>query len=69
MKTIKLKTNINCGGCLASITPTFSKWEEVKSWKVDIANPDKVLTVETESLEGQQIIDKLASIGYKAQAM
>ena len=31
MKTIKFKTNINCGGCISKVTPFLNKQEGVES--------------------------------------
>ena len=45
MKELKLKTNINCMGCVAKFTPYMEEAEGVESWEVDTATPDKILTV------------------------
>lgn len=42
MKVIKLKTNINCGGCIASVTPFLNANPNIKKWEVDTNNPQKV---------------------------
>ena len=41
MKTLKFKTNINCGGCVSKVTPFLNNQEGVESWEVDTVNPDK----------------------------
>ncbi len=69
MKTIKLKTTINCGGCVAAVTPTLNGWKEIKSWKVDVNDPNKVLTIESETLNENEVIEKLKSIGYKGESI
>ena len=69
MKNYHFKTNINCGGCIAVVTPFFDKNPEIKSWKVDITNPDKILTVETESLSEDAIKSIVIKAGYKAEAV
>lgn len=49
MTTLKFKTNINCGGCIAKVAPFMNdKKDVVHSWKVDTSTPDRILTVETE---------------------
>ena len=45
MKTVKYKTNINCNGCIKSVTPFLNDLDNVDLWKVDIENPDKILEV------------------------
>jgi copper chaperone len=65
----QFKTNINCGGCIASITPHLNANNEIKSWEVDTANPQKVLTVETDSLSEQAVREIVNKAGYKAEKL
>jgi copper chaperone len=66
METLKFKTNIKCGGCIATVTPFLNDLETVRSWKVDVDNADKVLTVEG-SASAPEVIDVLNKAGYKAE--
>lgn len=68
MKTYKFKTNINCGGCISSVTPYLNALKGVE-WKVDINDKHKVLEVQTENLSEQEIIDKVHEAGYEAQPL
>lgn len=45
MKTRKYKTNINCGSCVAKVTPSINQVQGVSSWEVDTNNKEKILTV------------------------
>ncbi|CAN5362624.1 hypothetical protein BH09BAC6_BH09BAC6_01110 [soil metagenome] len=68
METLKFKTNINCGGCIATVTPSLDNLTGVKQWKVDTSNPDKVLTIQAEDgLKKENVIDALKNKGYRAQ--
>ena len=67
MKKYQFKTNINCSACVAKVTPHLNENQEIKEWKVDTVNPNKVLTVETESLEAEDITSLLSKVGYKAE--
>lgn len=68
METIKFKTNINCGGCIATVTPVLNGLKDIQHWDVDTASPDKVLTVKADdSLTAVQVIDALKQKGYKAE--
>jgi copper chaperone len=68
MEILKFKTNINCGGCLATVTPSLNNLKGVKNWKVDTANSDKVLSIEVEDgLITTDVINALKNKGYKAQ--
>jgi copper chaperone len=63
MKKQEFKTNINCNGCIATVTPYLNKLENVK-WEVDTNNPDKVLTV-TGEIGQEQIIMTVQEAGFE----
>jgi len=65
----KYKTNINCGGCVASITPHLNANANIQSWEVDTANPQKVLTVETDTLSDEAVREIVVKAGYKAEKL
>lgn len=64
-KTLKFKTNINCGGCVAKITPFLDKTEGISHWDVDIANRDKILSVHSEGITEAEVIQKVEKTGFK----
>lgn len=66
MNTFKFKTNINCGGCIAKVTPSLNNAKVISKWEVDTTNPQKVLTVETAELSENEIIEILKNAGYNA---
>jgi len=66
MNTLKFKTNVNCGGCIATITPHLNQLKGIIKWNVDTTNPLKILTVETQDLTPGDIVDLLGKAGYKA---
>jgi copper chaperone len=67
MNTYKFKININCSGCVASVTPALNGNSDIKEWNADTANPDKVLTVQTENLTAEQVKEIVNKAGYKAE--
>jgi copper chaperone len=70
METLKFKTNIKCGGCIATVTPFLDKLPEISKWEVDTNNPDKVLTVEgDDKLDAETVIDTLKEAGYVASSL
>jgi len=69
MKTIELKTNIMCGSCVAKVTPILNEVIGENRWKVDTANPRKVLTVNTESLDEASVIQAVEKAGYIAEKL
>jgi copper chaperone len=66
MSTLKFKTNIHCGGCIAKVTPQLNQIEGIDHWNVDIADPLKILTVEAGDVESDTIVDALKQVGYNA---
>jgi copper chaperone CopZ len=62
------KTNINCGGCIASVTPALNQIDELESWSVDTENPEKILSVELEDdTDSQCIVDAVSSAGFRIE--
>ena len=69
MKTLKFKTNINCGGCVSKVTPFLNKQEGVESWEVDTANPNKILTIESDGATKEDVTSTLQKVGFKAESV
>lgn len=65
----KFKTNIKCGGCIATVTPHLNALEGVENWKVDLESPDRVLTVESNGATESQIMNSVTTAGYKIEKM
>lgn len=66
MNTLKFKTSIKCGGCIATVTPFLNKIEGISKWSVDTNSPDKILTVETDNSTAEEVILVLKHAGYQA---
>lgn len=69
MKQYQFKTNINCGGCVAKVTPKLNENPDIKEWNVDTNNPAKILTVKTENLEEEEIKSLVAKAGFQAEPL
>lgn len=69
MKQYQFKTNINCGGCVAKVTPILNNNPEVQQWQVDTNNPNKVLTVQSETLQEEEIKALVQKAGFKAEQL
>lgn len=68
MQTLKFKTNIKCGACIATVTPHLEGLTGLKKWEVDTLVADKVLTAEGDTASlSERIVDALAKAGYKAE--
>jgi copper chaperone len=64
MKTLKFKTNINCSGCINSVTPHLNATEGITKWNVDTQNADKILTIETDALTADTITRVITKAGF-----
>ena len=70
MNQIQFKTNINCGGCIKSVTPFLNSLDDLDAWQVDTAVPEKILTVETEISPNemeQKVIASVSQAGFSIQ--
>ncbi|MDR2121990.1 MAG: heavy-metal-associated domain-containing protein [Flavobacteriaceae bacterium] len=67
MKVFKFKTNIDCGGCVNAVTPFLSKTPGISKWNVDTSNPDKILTVESEEVAEEDIINAVKKAGFNIE--
>lgn len=67
METLQFKTNINCGSCIAKVTPFLNQLENVETWKVDTNNPEKILTVSGEDLTCELIETAVQQAGFKLE--
>jgi copper chaperone CopZ len=61
----KFKTNLRCEGCVSAIRPHLDGAPGIKSWRADVESPDKVLTVEGDSVNREQVADLLGKAGYQ----
>lgn len=66
MKTIKFKTNIKCTGCLSAVTPNLNNLAGQDNWKVDLDNPQKILTVDGDLSEAE-IVEAVKKAGFEAE--
>lgn len=69
METLQFKTNINCSGCVAKVTPGLNETEGIAQWNVDTSNPNKILTIETDSASKEQVIEAVKKAGFKIEAL
>jgi copper chaperone len=67
MKTLRFKSNIKCMGCVAQVSPILNSTEGIRKWEVDIYNPQKTLTVETDKLNAGEIASLVEKAGFKAE--
>jgi copper chaperone len=67
MKKLKFKTNINCSGCIQSVTPFLEAEKSIQNWQVDTRTADKILTVEGEAIQKEAVIQTVEKAGFHIQ--
>ena len=65
MKTVKFKTNINCNGCIKSVTPFLNELDNLDIWKVDTDNSDKILEVILDDENEKTVIEAVKKAGFE----
>ena len=64
MKILTFTSNIACNSCLSKVKPFLDELEGVIKWEVDIENPQKILTVQSNELSADQIQEAVIKAGY-----
>ena len=68
MKTFKFKTNLKCNNCVAKVKQQLDETSEIKSWSIDLKNPDRILTVEGSDEAIVPLVERiLADAGYRSE--
>lgn len=66
---MKFKTSINCGGCVAKVTPLLNNATGIKEWSVDTDNPDKILTVIPNGTTQTEVMEAVKKAGFKIEPL
>ncbi|MTI22967.1 copper chaperone [Fulvivirga sp. RKSG066] len=69
MNTLKFKTNINCSGCLSKVTPILNEEKDIQKWEVNLESENRVLTVETSSLNAEEVKKTVQQAGFNAEVI
>lgn len=67
MKTLRFKTNINCGSCIRAVTPALDSSVGTGNWQVDTNSSDKILEIKHTEKNNSDVIFALESVGFQAQ--
>jgi copper chaperone len=66
---MKFKTNLNCGGCVSKVQSDLDNIVGVSNWNVDLTNPNKILSVQTEEITEEEILRIIKSKGFNAEVL
>ena len=65
MKSVSLRTNIKCDGCVSTVTPFLSKVEGLENWSVDLKDPSRVLIATVaDDVSARDLQEALEAAGY-----
>lgn len=67
METKQFKTNINCSGCVAKVTPVLNPLLGENQWEVNTAHKDKILTVALGNLDETSLMEQVKHAGFKIE--
>jgi copper chaperone CopZ len=67
MKDLRFYTNINCSNCVRAVTPTLDELAGAGNWHVDTTLPEKVLTVQADTVSPQRIMEAVQEAGFEIQ--
>jgi len=67
LKILTFTSNIACNGCLSKVKPFLDELEGIVKWEVDIENPQKILTVQSNELSADQIQEAVIKAGYQLE--
>lgn len=69
MEQMKFKTTIKCTGCLEKVTPHLDSNQSIENWEVDLKNPDKVLTVRSQTTTAEEVMSLVKRAGYEIEKL
>lgn len=67
MTIVKYKTNIQCSGCIKSLTPVLNNLDNIDSWKVDLDNQDRILEVELDDDNKEEVFNAVKGLGFEIE--
>lgn len=63
--TKQYRTDLNCGSCVAAVTPFLNGDAAIKRWSVDTGDPRKVLTVEGDDVSTDNVGRLVSEAGFR----
>lgn len=66
-ETYQFKTNINCGDCVAKVSPALNDAGGICHWDVNTNSKEKILSVHSIGITKQEVMDKVKDAGFKIE--
>ena len=64
---VRFKTTINCKNCLAKVTPLLNASQEISEWKVDLDDPDRILTAHLKNNDVSEVRKAVEQAGFRIE--
>lgn len=64
---LQFKTNINCQNCVRAVSGFLNEVESIARWEVDTTNPEKILTVEGDTVAAEEVLEAIEEAGFEAR--
>ncbi|MEM6522328.1 MAG: DUF4396 domain-containing protein [Bacteroidota bacterium] len=64
MRTLTLKTDLHCQGCVNKVSPLLEQHSDIKTWSVDLEPDIKTLTVKGDNVSVSSVNMLLQAAGY-----
>ncbi|MCW8311920.1 MULTISPECIES: heavy-metal-associated domain-containing protein [Sphingobacterium] len=66
-KNIQFRTNLNCSGCVSKVSADLDHADGICEWNVDTASNDKILTVKSNGITENEVIEIIKNKGFNAE--
>jgi copper chaperone CopZ len=67
MEAITLSTDLHCNSCVSKVKPILSDDPSIQHFNIDLDHPEKLVTIQGNSLKTEELISKFEHAGYHAQ--
>ncbi len=67
MEAITLKTDLHCNSCISVVTPILQDDSSIKDFNIYLDHPQKLITIQGNSLNSGKLISKIEDAGYHAE--
>jgi copper chaperone len=64
MKTFEFTSTIKCQACVNAVSTVLNNFPGIHSWKVDLQDPSRKLTIQADTLDETKLQEALKNIGY-----
>ena len=69
MEKIVLKTDLSCKHCVMKVEPVLKSEKGIVSYSIDLQNPNKTVTIESNGTDIEQLIKGFQNAGYLAEVI